>query len=199
MRILHIDDGLKLVPLRMKSAHEIFRAINLNREHLRQWLPFIDYTTGVANTEQFIHSVLNNDCPKKDMIFEIRKQGQFLGLIALKEVDYLNHKTEIGYWITEEHQGKGIVTKCCQALINHAFEELKMNRIQIKTAVGNTRSKHIPERLGFTYEGTERAGELLNDEYVDLLVFSLLREDESDLQGIKNDEWLFNGAKGSNR
>jgi ribosomal-protein-serine acetyltransferase len=47
----------------------------------------------------------------------------------------------------------------------------------IKCAVVNERSKAIPERLHFTFEGIEREGQNLNGEYTDLMVFSMLRKD----------------------
>jgi ribosomal-protein-serine acetyltransferase len=90
----------------------------------------------------------------------------------------LNGKTEIGYWLSEPLQGKGIVTKSTKKLIEIAFEKEQMNRIQIKCAVDNLPSKRIPQRLSFTLEGIEREGELLaNKEYTDLEVYSLLRSD----------------------
>jgi ribosomal-protein-serine acetyltransferase len=177
MSIIRVDDQINLVPLRKTSAYEIFQAIDSNRSHLREWLPFVDYTKEVTHTEQFIHSVTNSECPKKEHVYEIRKQGMLVGLVVLKEVDLINHKTEIGYWMIREAQGKGIMTACCRSLINHAFSQLEMNRIQIKTAVGNTRSSKIPQRLGFAYEGTEKHGELLNGVYVDLEVYRMLRSE----------------------
>ena len=63
-------------------------------------------------------------------------------------------------------------------LIEHAFGELDMNRIQIKVAVGNDKSRRIPEKLGFQMEGIERDGELLVDNvFTDIAVYSLLRKE----------------------
>ena len=90
----------------------------------------------------------------------------------------MNRITEIGYWLSEKAQGKGIMTRAVKKLIAFAFEERGMNRIVIKCAVGNTKSKNIPKRLGFTYEGTERDGELLaGGIYTDIEVYSLLKRD----------------------
>ena len=61
-------------------------------------------------------------------------------------------------------------------LIQYAFDELQMNRIQLKAAIGNIKSQQIAIRLGFTYEGTERAGELHEHGFVDLMQFGLLPE-----------------------
>ena len=89
----------------------------------------------------------------------------------------MNMKTEIGYWLSFDFQHKGIVTKCSKALIVYAFDELKMNRIQLKAGVGNIKSRAVAERLGFELEGIERDGELHSRGYIDLAVYSLLKKD----------------------
>lgn len=66
------------------------------------------------------------------------------------------------------------MTKACIAFINHAFSELQLNRVEIRCAVGNTKSRAIPERLGFTNEGTIRDGEWLYDHFVNHIVYGIL-------------------------
>ncbi len=111
------------------------------------------------------------------MIFEIAENNVFAGLISLKEIDNLNAKAEIGYWLDAAMTGKGIMTRSCKALISYAFDELRLNRICIKTAVANKKSAAIPLSLHFLPEGTERAGELLNNKFKDLLVYSILKHE----------------------
>src|SRR5215212_7167551 len=52
-------------------------------------------------------------------------------------------------WLGEEHQGKGLVTAACLALVDHAFGDLGLNRMVISCATENEKSCAIPERLGF--------------------------------------------------
>ena len=110
--------------------------------------------------------------------FTIRKDGKFIGLIGFKATDRDNHKAEIGYWLSEREQGKGIVTGAVTALCKYAFEELSMNRVQLKCAAGNTSSSKIAKRLGFTIEGIERAGELfLDGSFKNLEVYNILKSE----------------------
>jgi ribosomal-protein-serine acetyltransferase len=89
----------------------------------------------------------------------------------------VNKKTELGYWLAENMQGKGIITGSITVLIRFAFKKLKLNRVQIKVAVGNFKSLAIPKKLGFSFEGIERAGEKHQQLYHDLEVYSLLAND----------------------
>ena len=75
-------------------------------------------------------------------------------------------------------RGKGVITRAVHYLCQWAFFEKDFNRIQVRCAVGNQPSNAIPQRLGFTLEGTERDGELLSSgEYMDINVYSLLRKE----------------------
>ena len=113
-----------------------------------------------------------------DKQFSIYYKEQFVGLVGYKDTDNLNKKLEIGYWLSQYAQGKGIMMQSVEKLIEFAFQEMDMNRIQIKVAVGNRKSRRIPEKLGFQSEGIERDGELLVDGvYTDIIVYSLLKRE----------------------
>ena len=87
-----------------------------------------------------------------------------------------DHKTcEIGYWLRQELQGQGIMTKACRCLIDHIFRTKSMNRIEIRVATGNVKSRNVPLRLGFAHEGTLRQAIYMYKEFRDIDLFSLLR------------------------
>jgi len=172
-----VDDEITLRRLRLDSVKIIFKAIDTNRIYLRKWLPFVDQTKKEEDTEIFIKSIIHSTSPRKDLVYEIWLKKQFAGLIALKEIDSWNKKTELGYWLVQDLQGKGVATRSCKALIKHAFKDLDMNRMQLRIGIGNSKSSMIAERLNFKFEGIERAGEKHHDRFIDLEVYSLLKEE----------------------
>jgi ribosomal-protein-serine acetyltransferase len=172
-----VSENLVLKLLNQASAGIIFEAIDLNRPYLRKWLPFVDNTWREDDTESFIKNVLRSSVPKPDIVYEIWYNDSFTGLIAIKELDEWNKRAELGYWLIPRFEGKGIMTSCCKAILDFAFSKMGMNRIQIKVGIGNARSSRIAERLGFIFEGVERAGERFPNHYNDLEVYSLLKKD----------------------
>lgn len=173
-----IEPQLNLTRITSDDTPIIFNTINSEREHLSKWLPFVEHTKEISDTQNFVDSILS--LPEENGIhtFRINKDGQFAGLIGLKETDIDNKKTEIGYWLSEKFQGQGIMTKAVDALCGYAFYTLNLNRIQIKCGVENLPSKNIPKRLGFQLEGIERQGELLTGGiYTDLEIYSLLSQE----------------------
>ena len=69
---------------------------------------------------------------------------------------------------------RGVMTKCCAALLRYLFEELKLHRVCIRCGTGNTRSCAIPQRLGFRYEGLELEAEWVGGRWVDLVNWAIL-------------------------
>lgn len=177
MRTLVVDSRIKLDEIRYSHSFQVFQAIDQNREFLSPWLPFVQQTETQEDTESFIRAVLSEPADKRDDVFVIWFDNSFAGLIGLKDKDFVNRKLEIGYWLVESMTGKGIVTKSVRALMEFLFSAMKMNRIQIKCGVGNTPSSAIPKRLGFSFEGIERQGELHRDRFIDLEVYSYLKDE----------------------
>lgn len=175
--MIKVDDEINLRIISLASAATIYDSISSSRSHLRKWLPFVDATKSVIDTRDFIKSVLNSVNIKQDRIYEIWYLNNFAGLISYKEIDKLNNKVELGYWLDAEMTGKGIMARSVKRLVNYAFAEMKMNRIMLKIAIGNAKSKAIAQKLGFRFEGIERDGELLNGKYHDLEVYSMLKKE----------------------
>jgi len=170
--ILFVNDNIRLKEIGLEDVDDVFNTIANERNYLEEWLPFVELTLDRSFTRLFIENYLKSD--RLDTTFTIYYQNLFVGILGLKDTDPDNKKTEIGYWLSETYQHKGIITLSCKALINYIFDELKLNRIQLKAATGNLKSQRVAERLGFKPEGIEREGELHTRGFVDLAVFSLL-------------------------
>ena len=79
----------------------------------------------------------------------------------------------IGYWLAKDFCSQGIMLRVCQKLISLTFTRYKLNKVKILCAVGNHKSRAIPERLGFTLERILPQNEFLYDHFVDHAVYSM--------------------------
>ncbi|MEI8271933.1 MAG: GNAT family protein [Paludibacter sp.] len=172
---LVVDQNIRLKEIGFEHLRPIFKTIDSQRDYLAEWLPFVELTLDISYTNQFIENYLNSD--KINLTFAITYQKQFAGIIGLKDTDLDNQKTEIGYWLSVNQQSHGIITNSCKTLIDYVFQSMNINRIQIKAATENLKSRAIPERLGFTFEGIERDAELHTRGFVDLAIYGLLKND----------------------
>lgn len=179
MRNHNVTEDIQLTRLELSHAEDLFKLTDRNRSALREWLPWLDGTTSVENTNEFIRSTLTPSPDNTGMNLAIMYKGKIAGTIGIHNIDIVNRKTSIGYWLGEEYQGHGIMTICCKALIDYLFNELSLNRVEIRAAEWNGKSRAIPERLGFIQEGIVRQSEWLYDHYVDHVVYGMLQEDWS--------------------
>jgi len=168
-----INKNIWLRSICMDDASNLFGVIDANRTYLRQWLGWVDKTLAIKDIEVFINSATDRIEP----VCCIVNNEEILGICGFKPINQENHSVEIGYWLLPSATGKGIMTQCVKTLMGHAFEELQINRIILKAATENKRSRAVAERLGFTQEGTLREDEWLNDRYVDHALYSVLKSE----------------------
>ncbi len=160
--------------LNAKDATELFQLIDKNRQHLKQWMPWLDSVQHENDTHNFIERGLARMLENNGFELGIWHNQKIAGVIGLHYVSHLHRHTEIGYWLGQEFVGQGLVTRACKALIEYCFIELKLNKVMLGCACENKRSCSVAERLGFTYEGTLRQNEWLYDHFVDHKRYSLL-------------------------
>lgn len=158
-------------------AEQIFNIIDQQRNYLGTWLPWIKATRTAKDTLRFLREAnLYNKGGQRFTSF-ITYDEQVIGSIGFVKIDKTHRIGEIGYWLHQDFQGKGITTKCCKKIISHGFTKLRLNRIEIRILVGNDRSMRIPERLQFKHEGTLRQSIFMNNQFYDVELFSLLMKD----------------------
>lgn len=172
--ILVISPELFLRVLRPYEAGTLYSLVEKNRRHLREWLPWIDATRSPVDSRRFLEMSYAGFLRGVGFNLGIRYHGSLVGVVGFHGFDRMNRVTSLGYWLAEEACGKGIMRQSVAACIDYAVEKQNMNRICIRCASGNLRSKRIPQSLGFTCEGTQREAEWLYDHFVDLEIFSLL-------------------------
>jgi ribosomal-protein-serine acetyltransferase len=177
MFVALISDDLELRLLQLADAEELFALTDANRLYLRQWLPWLDIINQVEDTRDFIARTMNQFTKHEGLVADICYSGKIVGLVGFNRIEQWDRIGYIGYWLAESAQGKGLMTKSCQSLINYGFTTLRLNRIVITCATENHRSRAIPLRLGFTHEGVVRDAEWLYSQFGDHDLYALLAKD----------------------
>lgn len=173
--LFDLGDGVEVRILEPEDAEEVFALVDADRERLRAWMPWVDGTTSPADTRAFIEG--DRASGGIDAL-GIYVDGSYVGGIGLRP-DVQHGDAELGYWIGSAHEGRGLVTRACRALVDHAFGDLGLHRVTIRVAPENGRSRAIPERLGFTEEGLMREAGRTALGYQDLVVYGLLDGERS--------------------
>jgi ribosomal-protein-serine acetyltransferase len=175
-----IDKNLELLLYQPRDAEELNALIEGNFNYIKRWSAWLKDRRSIENTRAFIERNLKQFADGEGFALGIWFDGEMAGQIEFNYLDWQNRKTEIGFWLGESFQGKGLVTKSCRVLIDYAFDQLKLNRVEMLCGAENIKSRKIAEKLGFREEGIMRQAVWLHDCFVDFVIYAMLANDRED-------------------
>ena len=173
----HLNNEVKLTLSIPQYAEELFELTDKNRDFLKQWLPWLDTVTKPSDTKEFIEAQLLRFQRGEALHVTIFYRDRIAGVLGYNQIDQVNGIGHIGYWLAWEYNGKGIMTESVKDLMELGFKYYSLNRIEIRCAVENRRSRAIPERLGFQQEGIIRRAEKVYGKHLDHVVYGLLKQE----------------------
>ena len=169
-----LADGIDLRVFHEDDAEAVFATVSRNEDHLMTFMHWMTPEYSMDSAREFVRRAVSSVKAGENLGYGIFRQGRLIGSIGFTHFDLKSRKTEIGYWIDKAEEGKGIVSAACGLLIEYAFGQLGLNRIEIRCSTFNVRSAAIPERLGFKKEGVLRQSEFRNGRLHDFSVYGLL-------------------------
>ncbi|MBT2285270.1 GNAT family N-acetyltransferase [Paenibacillus polymyxa] len=172
-----LDEYTELRPLAMEHTKPLFELTDRSRDQLRHWLPWVDHVTEVEHTSNFITNALKQGAENGGFTAGVWVKGDLAGVIGFHEINWTNRSVSIGYWLGKGFEGQGLMTSACRVLVDYALVTLDLNRVEIRSATNNKRSRAIPERLGFVLEGVIRQAEKLPKGYVNHAVYGMLQHE----------------------
>lgn len=166
-----LGGGYSLSLRTLETAGEQHALILKNLERLKQWEHWA-HEKGEEEDAAFIRQSLDSWLAGNSLPCNIYAGEAIVGSIELR-INQYQQTGEIGYWIDADHEGHGVVTRACRALIEHGVEK-QVKRFELHLAVENTRSAAVAERLGFTCEAKLAQAMRLGDERLDSYVYALI-------------------------
>ena len=181
---IDIEKDLHLELLDLTHADRMYELTLKNKDEFIKWLPWVEDTKSVEDTKEFIKGSLENFAKGKEINCNIFYKNELIGNISLLGIKYkLNVKAgDIGYWLDGDFQGKGIITKSVNKMLEIAFLKRELTRVTLKCATNNTNSCNVAKRVGFKFEGTLRSAAVVNRKVIDLNLFSILKDE---FKGLK--------------
>ncbi len=197
---LTVDQNIQLRTFHPDDAGEIFNLVERNRARLRPWihpsgLPETPQAARVFAIECFFNSLANSmemltiyfdyfqelqsyfqsETPQNEM--GIWVDERLAGFVSMSRLKDSSTAVEFGYWITEEHEGKGIVTRCVSSLMDYAIDNMDIQRFVIGCAANNQRSRAVPERLGYRLHVTQPNREVVGEFVYDRTIYGIRASD----------------------
>jgi ribosomal-protein-serine acetyltransferase len=171
-----LSGGLVLRLPEASDAEVIFAIVDANRAYLSQWMSWVAASRGPADTLDWINKSRAGFADGGEFGATILLNDKPIGTVGLHHLDMVNVRGEIGYWLAESFQGRGIMTRACRALIDYAIRERQIHRLEIRCAPQNLRSRAVAQRLGFCEEAILKEAQKLGDRWLDNVVYAMLAQ-----------------------
>jgi RimJ/RimL family protein N-acetyltransferase len=167
----------KLVNLRELSIDDAITIVSLMSHEISKYLYEVPYPYKIDDALYFIKSSYDEFRLRKAITFAIDSKNKLQsfqllsGTIGIKDIDYVDKKAKIGYWIGKQYQGKGIATECVKLVVKYAFDVLELEEISAYVFPNNNPSLRVLEKNGFVKEINEY--HYISNRYRNSLVYIL--------------------------
>jgi ribosomal-protein-serine acetyltransferase len=172
-----VEPGIQLRLLERRHGDELTAFFQANSDHLEAELPWLAQPFSPDDVQAYIRAGLDRYAADNGFRAGIWLQGRLAGCISLHSLEWNDRKAGLGYWLGAAFQGHGIITRSGRAVIDYAFTELLLDRLEIQCAADNVRSRQVALRLGFQQEGVLRHSWRRQGVLVDQAVYGLLRSE----------------------
>lgn len=170
--VIAVSDTLELRAVEEQHITPLHQLVLKNKTWLQQslnWPQFVESEDDTRKNVQGNMMLHQRGYAKMFLIFE---QQNVVGVISFNQIEPLNKAAYIGYWLDEEYQGLGILSRALQAFIQHYAQRGEIRRFIIKCRVDNRESNQVAQRNGFLLEGCLKQAEYLNGEYHDVNIYA---------------------------
>lgn len=177
MFTLPLDDDAQLRPLEPWHAEEFLAHIDRARPQVDPWIPWATFSTDLVSATAVLQRYADRQAGDTGRIYGIWLRDTLVGGVMFTKFDAASGVCEVGCWLEADGTGRGLVTLACRELIDWAFTERGMSRVEWLVSVGNERSIATARRLGMTREGVLRKHSVHRGVRRDIEVWSVLSEE----------------------
>jgi len=177
---IRLTDGvITLRPYHVNDIASVFEAVRESISEMVEWMPWCHPDYSIEESRTFVKSQPDKWEKGEEYNFSISYNtgGLYLGGCGLRIIDRNRGIANLGYWVRTSQTKKGIATAATLLLARFAFNELKLNRVEITVAVDNQASLRVAEKAGAIKEGILRNRVTQYVTPCDAVMFSLVPQD----------------------
>ncbi|MET9321659.1 GNAT family protein [Streptomyces sp. NPDC003038] len=171
---IDLADDAQLFPLEIWHAEEFLAHMDRGREYIGEHIVLADVAADLDSARAFLANYAQRTAADGGRLYGIRTGGTLVGGVLFRTFDATTGTCEVGCWLEPAAVGRGLVTKACRILVDWAFGERGMHRVEWRASTANTKSLAVAERLGMTREGVLRQNYLHRGTRRDTEIWSVL-------------------------
>ncbi|MFJ2727991.1 GNAT family N-acetyltransferase [Streptomyces collinus] len=150
------DDGAELRPLEVWHAADLLANIDRGREFIGRHIGLADVVGDLDGARAWIRSYADKRAADAGALHGIWLDGRLVGGVLFRVWDTPSGVCEAGCWLEPAAAGRGLVTRAMRLLLDWAFDERGMHRVEWHASSANEGSLNVARRLGMSREGVLR-------------------------------------------
>jgi ribosomal-protein-serine acetyltransferase len=183
---MDIDETLVLprntVRIRRSEAGDATRlldAIRASMAELEVWMPWAHAGYSLEDSAMWLNLCLEGweKGTQYSFVAVDVATGEVLGDCSISQINRMHGFANLGYWVRSTATRQGLGSALARRVARFGVEEIRLNRLEILTALGNKGSQRVAEKAGATREGVLRSRLIERDRVVDAVMFSLTAGD----------------------
>lgn len=181
--MIHKEDEIQFIsghilirPCRVGDVDNLYKAVRESITELIPWMSWCHTEYSLKDSRKWVKTrktEWRKGISYDFVIIDISDES-FLGMCGLNHIDADNKVANLGYWVKSSRTNQGIASTVVPLLARFAFNELKLNRVEIITAVGNKASQQVAEKVGALKEGLMRNRIVVRDSIYNGVMYSLI-------------------------
>lgn len=140
---------------------------------------FVPWEThkSINDTNKFLNYILTQYSQGKlsPWAIEYKEIKKVIGTIDFVAWSTAHHRAEIGFILSKDYWGRGLIVEASSKVIKFGFENMELNKIEASCMVENTQSQRVLQKLGMRLEGILRNKYLIKGKFRDMATYSILK------------------------
>jgi ribosomal-protein-serine acetyltransferase len=176
---------VQIRPYKLEDAATVVEAALESMADLQPWMPWCHPDYSITDSRSWLEIQVSGFAHGAAFEFAIvSADGRFLGGCGLNQIDTVNHRANLGYWVRSTATRRGVATAAVRAIREWAFDATDLIRLEIVIAAENLASHRVAEKAGAIREGTLQRRIMLHGTAHDATMFSFTREVPVDRNAI---------------
>jgi ribosomal-protein-serine acetyltransferase len=163
-------------PYQIEDAAALFEAGKESFAEMNPFMPWCHANYALDEARSWVKGqVLHFESGTEFQFAILSNENKYIGGCGLNAIDRSNRRANLGYWVRTSATGQGVATAATRQLVDWAFENTDLNRLEVVVSVKNTASLRVAEKAGAVREGLLRGRLVLHGQAHDAAVFSFVR------------------------
>lgn len=171
---VRVDNHLVLEIVTPPDSKEIFDLVEKNRCYLEKYMSWVEESKNVNDILEFTKKSCEQIKTMDGLNYKILLDGSIVGIIGFFSNNKKTKTFEIGYWIDEEHSGRGTISRLIPSVEKICLDKFNAGKLEIRCATENIGSNRVALKNNYLLEGTIRSCEKIKGKYLDYNIYGKL-------------------------